>query len=132
MGHARSLDDNPLHLGLGATAVVQPKFTGGMQWYQGYGQRHGNDGAEGRLVSMHTFTDSWDTWEMHPEGAEVVLCTAGELTLVQAVDGEERRTTLKPGEYLVNEPGVWHTADVDAETTAVFITSGAGTQHRPR
>lgn len=103
-----------------------------MQWYEGYGQRHGDDGAEGRLVSMHTFTASWDAWEMHPEGAEVVLCTAGELTLVQEFEGEERRTTLKPGEYVVNAPGVWHTADVDSEASAVFITSGIGTQHRPR
>ncbi len=132
MGDPRSLNDNPVHLGLGATAVVQPEFVGGMQWYEGYGQRHGGDGAEGRLVSMHTFAASWDVWEMHPEGTEVVLCTAGEFTIVQAVDGDERRTTLRPGEYVVNAAGVWHTADADAEATAVFITAGIGTQHRPR
>ncbi len=132
VSHGRRLHDNPLHLGVGATAIVQPEFGGGMQWYEAYGQRHGSDGAEGRLVSMYTFTTSWDTWEMHPEGSEVVLCTAGELTIVQEIDGEERRTTLRPGEYIVNDPGVWHTADADAETTAVFITAGIGTQHRPR
>lgn len=41
---SRRLDDNPVHLGLGATAVVQPTFTGGMEWYQGYGLRYGDDG----------------------------------------------------------------------------------------
>lgn len=111
--------------------MVQPPFTG-MDWYEGYGHRHGADGKEGRLVSMHTFSSSWDTWEMHPEGAEVVLCTAGELTIVQEIDGQERRTTLSPGEYVINEPGVWHTADADGDVTAVFITAGIGTQHRPR
>lgn len=81
---------------------------------------------------MHTFSAPWDTWEMHPEGAEVVLCTAGTLTIVQEIDGAERRTTLQPGEYVINEPGVWHTADAEGSATAVFITAGVGTQHRPR
>ena len=74
---------NPIHLGLGATADIEPEMTSDLSWYEGYGQRHGDDGAEGRLVSMYTFTESWDVWEMHPRGAEVVLCTAGEITLIQ-------------------------------------------------
>ena len=123
----------PVHLGLGARAVVQPAFTGGMDWYEGYGARHGGDGAEGRLVAMHTFTESWDSWEMHPAGAEVVVCTAGAITLHQeAADGTVTQVTLQPGEYAINEPGVWHTADVADHATALFITAGLGTQHRPR
>ena len=31
--------------------MPQPRFTGGIDWYEGYGQRHAEDGAEGRLVS---------------------------------------------------------------------------------
>lgn len=111
--------------------MSEPAFTG-MDWYAGYGARHADDGKEGRLVSMHTFETSWDSWEMHPEGGEVVLCTAGTITLVQEVDGREVRTTLQPGEYAINDPGVWHTADVEGSATAVFITAGMGTQHRPR
>jgi quercetin dioxygenase-like cupin family protein len=61
-----------------------------------------------------------------------VLCTAGALTLVQEIDGKAVRTLLKPGEYAINAPGVWHTADADGEATAVFITAGLGTQHRKR
>ena len=75
-----TLSKHPIHLGLGATAIVQPQFTGGMEWYEGYGARHATDGVEGRLVSMHTFSESWDSWEMHPSGDEVVLCPAGEIT----------------------------------------------------
>ena len=123
----------PIHLGLGARAVVQPEFTGGMDWYEGYGARHGGDGAEGRLVAMHTFTESWESWEMHPVGAEVVVCTAGAITLHQeAADGTVTQVTLQPGEYAINDPGVWHTADVAEHATALFITAGLGTQHRPR
>lgn len=126
------LSECPIHLGLGATAIVQPPFTG-MDWYAGYGTRNGGDGAEGRLVSMHTFTESWDSWEMHPAGSEVVLCTAGAMTLVQEdPQGRVTRTTITAGEYAINRPGVWHTADIEGEATAVFITSGFGTEHRPR
>ena len=128
-----SLENNPIHLGLEATAEVQPPMTGSMEWYTEYGVRHGHDGAEGRLVSMYRFTESWDSWEMHPKGAEVVLCTAGEITLIQEMtDGILQRTTLSAGEYAINAPGVWHTADVEGSATAVFITAGEGTEHRER
>ncbi len=127
------LASNPIHLGLNATAVVEPEFTGGMDWYMGYGERHGKDGVEGRLVSMHTFNESWDTWEVHPDGHEVVLCVAGRITLHQELlDGTTQQVTLTDGEYAVNDPGVWHTADVDGPVTALFITAGQGTQQRPR
>lgn len=124
---------HPIHLGRGATAAIEPAFTGNLDWYQGYTARHAADGTEGRLVSMYTFTESWDAWEMHPNGSEVVLCTAGALTLHQeAADGTRRSVRLQAGEYAVNEPGTWHTADVAGPATAVFITAGWGTQHRPR
>ncbi len=125
------LDEHWIHLGLGATAEPQPPFDG-MEWYADYSARHAADGNEGRLVSQYRFTEDWPMWEMHPEGAEVVVCTAGSLTLIQEVDGEEVRSTLTPGEYVINAPGVWHTADIDESGEALFITAGAGTQHRPR
>ncbi len=124
----------PIHLGLGATAEVEPAFTGEMEWYGGYGARHASDGAEGRLVTMHSFTESWDVWEMHPVGAEVVLCVSGSITLVQEIDGSEAATTITAGEYAINPPGTWHTADVapGENPTVLFITAGEGTEHRPR
>ena len=125
------LSRNFVHLGLGAKATREPEFTG-VEWYQAYGERHAADGDEGRLVALHTFEKSWDSWEMHPKGHEVVLCTAGEITLLQEIGGKTVRTTLKPGEYAINEPGVWHTADIERPATALFITAGAGTEHRPR
>jgi quercetin dioxygenase-like cupin family protein len=126
------LQDTPLHLGLGATVVVQEPHDGSMQWYERYGQRHESDGAEGRLVSMYTFTEPWDTWEMHPNGEELVLCLSGSLTLHQESDGDINTATLSAGEGIINEPGVWHTADPDQPATALFITAGLGTEIRPR
>lgn len=132
MAEARNLSEHFIHLGLGATAVPQPAFDG-MGWYEGYGARHGADGAEGRLVSQYDFTESWDSWEMHPAGAEVVICTAGAMVLTQEFpDGRREQVTLGAGDYAINPPGVWHTADISAPTRAVFITAGEGTQHRPR
>jgi quercetin dioxygenase-like cupin family protein len=127
------LSKYPLHLGLGATAVPQPEFTGDMGWYMDYGARNGGDGAEGRLVSMHHFTQSWDSWEMHPMGDEVVVCTSGSMTLIQEFpDGRVERTTIGAGEYAINPPGVWHTVDIEGDATALFITAGMGTEGRGR
>ena len=124
---------HPIHLGLGATAEVEPLFTGDMDWYTEYISRHSEDGAEGRLLSMHQFNASWDMWEMHPHGSEVVLCTSGAMILYQEdPDGRHSSITLGPGQYAVNPPGTWHTADVQHEATALFITPGLGTTHRPR
>ena len=132
MAEARKLSEHPVHLGLGATAVAQPPFTG-MDWYEDYGLRNAADGAEGRLVSLHSFGESWDSWEMHPKGSEVVVCTSGEIVLTQEhPDGRVEQVTLCPGEYAINDPGVWHTADVAQSATALFITAGEGTEHRPR
>ena len=132
MAEARCLADSFIHLGPGATAVPQPAFDG-LEWYESYGQRHGADGAEGRLVSQHAFTESWPSWEMHPRGSEVVVCTEGEMILTQEFpDGRIESTTLAAGDYAINPPGVWHIADVDERATAIFITAGEGTEHRPR
>lgn len=127
-----SLFENPLHLGLGATAIPQPPFTG-MDWYEAYGARNASDGAEGRLVTMYRFSENWDSWEMHPLGDEVVLCVSGRMTLHQEqTDGSTSSTSIGAGEYAINPPGCWHTADIEGEATALFITAGLGTEHRPR
>ena len=127
-----SLERFPLHLGLGARAVPQPEFTG-MEWYADYAERNAADGSEGRLVSLYSFSESWTSWERHPAGDEVVICTAGSMVLVQELaDGSLAKTPLAAGEYAINPAGIWHTADVTGSATAIFITAGEGTEHRPR
>ena len=45
------LTEHPAHIGLGAAISVEPAMTGSLDWYEGYTERNGKDGAEGRLVS---------------------------------------------------------------------------------
>jgi mannose-6-phosphate isomerase-like protein (cupin superfamily) len=132
---ARNLEQHPIHLGRGASAEAQPAFPRderAMDWYMDYGARYAADGTEGRLVSLFRFTEDWSGWEMHPAGAEVVVCITGAMELIQEIDGAEVRTALAPGEYAINPPGVWHTANVAGEASGLFITAGIGTEHRPR
>jgi quercetin dioxygenase-like cupin family protein len=134
MSEARSfrLAEQPVHLGRGAVAVPQERFTGDAAWYERYVARTSGDGIEGRLVSMFTFSEPWDSWEVHPDGEELVVCVDGALTLYQEIDGEVRKVNLAAGEAVVNPSGAWHTADISGSATALFITAGAGTENRPR
>jgi uncharacterized cupin superfamily protein len=132
MSDKHLLQTNPIHLGLGAASIPQPPFDG-MEWYADYAMRNASDGKEGRLVSMHSFSEDWDSWEMHPHGSEVVICTEGSMVLTQeSSDGRQSQVTLTAGEYAINPPGVWHIADVAEHASAIFITAGEGTQMRPR
>jgi quercetin dioxygenase-like cupin family protein len=127
----KSLFDFPIHLGGGATAVPQPRFDG-PAWYEAYDVRHGQE-ADGRIVSLFRFEEPWTSWEMHPAGDEVVCVVQGHMTLHQELpDGSKQSHELGAGEYAINSPGTWHTADADGPVVALFITAGKGTTHRPR
>ena len=132
MTKGKSLYDFPIHLGMGAKAVAEPQFTG-VDWYEGYDQRHHDDLDEGRIVSLFRFEGSWSSWEVHPAGDEVVCCLQGHMVLHQEFpDGSTRSHELGPGEYAINPRGAWHTADAEEPVVALFITAGKGTTHKPR
>ena len=132
MTRGKSLYDFPIHLGLGARAISEPRFTG-MEWYEAYGERHCDDLDEGRLVSLFRFDGNWSSWEMHPAGDEVVCCLEGHMTLHQELaEGSSHSCELGPGDYAINPRGTWHTADAVEPVVALFITVGKGTTNRPR
>ncbi len=127
-----TLETHPVHLDGGTGIVRLERFDGTPEWYERYGADHLAASDDGRLVTMHSFDRSWDTWEMHPRGAELVVCVQGAIVLHQEIDGEVTTVELATGEAVVNPPGAWHTADVTGPCTALFVTAGAGTQIRPR
>ena len=85
------------------------------------------------LVTLLRFSESWASWEKHPNGDELVCLVSGHVTLIQERGGDHVRTELaQPGDFAVNPRDAWHTADVHAESLVLFITAGEGTQGRPR
>jgi mannose-6-phosphate isomerase-like protein (cupin superfamily) len=126
------LADTPVHLGLGGVVIPLAPFTGDPDWYVQYAERTASDGVEGRLVTVHTFTEPWNSWEVHPSGDELVVCLEGSIELHQEKDGATRSVTIEKGEAIINPPGWWHTADVKGSATVLFITAGLGTENRAR
>lgn len=87
---------------------------------------------EGRLMTAFSFAEPWSQWERHPAGEELVLLLSGAASVVFEESGAERVVHLsEPGAFVLVPPNVWHTARTAVPTTMLFLTPGAGTQHRP-
>ena len=92
------------------------------QHYSGFGQHV--------LVSMHSFTQDWSTWEIHPHGDELVCLVQGAAEFVLKTEqGEDCVALSKPGSYVVVPANTWHTAKVDESATCLFFTPGEGTEN---
>lgn len=115
-------------LGPGGSAVpvgVTPTI------YQDLDRRFGGF-ADHCLVSCHSFSADWSSWEMHPAGDEVVCLLSGRAKMVLEIAGKEEIVELrKPGSYVIVPRGTWHTGRAAQAVTMLFITPGAGTEHRP-
>lgn len=84
------------------------------------------------LVSSFVFDTDWSTWELHPEGDEIVCLLAGEVTLILDRNGIEEATHLRdPGAFVIVPKGTWHTARTRVPTKMLFVTPGEGTQNKP-
>lgn len=87
---------------------------------------------QGRLMSAYTFSEPWAGWERHLAGEELVLLLSGAATLVLQEPQGEREVLLETvGAFVLVPKGVWHTARTSVATTLLFLTPGAGTEHRP-
>jgi hypothetical protein len=95
---AFDLSTTHVHLGLGSRAIPIRDFQWTPDFLAKYAADHAADGDEGRLVMVGTGDSSWTTWESHPAGEELVVVLAGRMTLIQEIDGVERRVDLRAGE----------------------------------
>ena len=87
---------------------------------------------QGRLMSAFTFSEPWAMWERHPAGEELVMLLSGSAILVLQENGREQRIQLSsPGSHVLVPQNVWHTARTTVPTMMLFLTPGAGTEHRP-
>lgn len=91
----------------------------------------GNQSLLSTLVTVSTGDADWTTWEMHPQGAEILVLLEGRLTIVLDDGTGEQRHPMAPGATLVVPAGTWHRALIAEPTRMLFVTYGAGTTHRP-
>ena len=85
-----------------------------------------------RLMMRFDFSGDWPTWEIHPDGDEVVVQLTGEMTLILDLPDGPSSQLLRAGEAAVIPKGIWHTADVPSPCSALFVTHGRGTENKPR
>lgn len=131
MTEAFDLSDVFVHLGLGSTATPLPDFTWSPEYLARYQERFADDATGGRLVCVIPQDETWDSWERHPAGDEVVVLLSGRVDLVQEIDGAEHVVELQAGQAVINPAGVWHTARVHEPGVGLFITPGRGTEAKP-
>jgi mannose-6-phosphate isomerase-like protein (cupin superfamily) len=98
--------------------------------FLGYAPRP-HDLRDGRLVIVTHEKEDWPFWEMHPAGDEVVTLLSGEVDLMLQEGSQEIILSLKRRVTVIVPQGVWHRAIVREPGDMLFITRGAGTQHRP-
>lgn len=80
------------------------------------------------LVSSFTFSENWATWEMHPDGDELVYLMSGEVTLILRLPQGDKRVALIPNRAHVIPKAIWHTAHTNAPCQMLFVTCGRDTQ----
>lgn len=85
----------------------------------------------GWLVSEFSFTEDWQSWEMHPHGDEIVYLLSGALDVLLEREGKVETIALEGSGAVVVPRGVWHTARVRLPSRMLHLTRGEGTEHRP-
>jgi mannose-6-phosphate isomerase-like protein (cupin superfamily) len=90
------------------------------------------DGFKGRLlVATFDFEKDWPTWEVHPQGDEIVVLLSGAADMVLEENGSHRVVALsKSGQCVIVPKGTWHTARIVVPTSMLFITPGEGTENK--
>jgi mannose-6-phosphate isomerase-like protein (cupin superfamily) len=86
---------------------------------------------DGRLMGTTPQKKDWPHWERHPAGDEILTLMSGEMVMVLETLRGTRRVPLKAGQTFVVPKGLWHRAEVRKKGVLMFITPGAGTEHRP-
>lgn len=84
------------------------------------------------LVSCLDYSGDWGSWEVHPNGDEVVILLSGEARFVLDLgEGRHPETLLsKSGDFVFVPQNTWHTARISTPSRLLFITAGEGTRGR--
>ena len=116
------------YLALDGAGAVTPMEGGEAFWRN----VEGSAAAGGTLVTVNGGEGDWPHWEMHPAGEEVLVVLEGTARILfEHPDGRTQTLEMTPGVTLTVPRGVWHRALGQRRLKTLFITYGAGTQHRP-
>jgi mannose-6-phosphate isomerase-like protein (cupin superfamily) len=80
------------------------------------------DAATSRLVSCFAYERTWNRWERHPSGDELVLVLSGAVDFVLDDGTNEQTVQLTAGLATIVPTGTWHRAIVHEPSTLLFIT----------
>ena len=124
----RALDLESTYLGLAEGPDVRVVPVGPDFWPT----IHENEDVVPRMVAVFAFDASWNSWEMHPLGEEVVVLLDGAVDMHFEVAEGTKTLALEGGETVIVPRGVWHTLDVREAGRSLHITWGERTEHRSR
>lgn len=131
MSKQDSFDLQSTYLRLRNDASIEPLTVDDTFWERLTGGALGDFHHE-YLVASFVFDADWPTWEIHPNGDEVVCLLSGSVRLLLERDGKVDEIHLtEPGTFVLVPAGTWHTAKVETKSRMLFITAGEGTQVRP-
>lgn len=85
----------------------------------------------GWLFASFRVEEDTTTWEMHPEGDEILFLLSGAIDIVFETKDGEQVTQLTAGKACVVPKGVWHKHVVVSPGDELALTYGRGTQHKP-
>jgi mannose-6-phosphate isomerase-like protein (cupin superfamily) len=122
-----TFDLEKTYLGLDGAGRVTPLPVGPDFW----ATIASNPGAGGTLVTVGTGEGDWPHWEMHPRGDEVLVLLEGSVRMVFERAGGDETIDMAPGSTLIVPQGTWHRAVAQRGLRMLFLTYGAGTQHKP-
>lgn len=70
------------------------------------------------------------SWEMHPDGDELLCVVSGAIAVVLEQDGAETIAEVSTGRAFVVPRGIWHRVLVRRPGKLMFCTPGPRTEHR--
>ena len=126
MSEGFALDSTYIHLRTDESAIA---MEGGAKFWAGIAERRDLD--HGRLMGITSQSADWNHWERHPAGDEILVLLSGEMELVFEKGDKEERASLEAGQTFIVPKGAWHRGIVKKPGQLMFITPGAGTEHRP-
>ena len=119
------LDEVYIHLDYPGATTME----GGEQFWKTIRER--TELGRGYLMMVGTMDKTWDSWEMHPAGEEIVYLLSGSVDFVLDLPGGNQTVELRGRAGCTVPRGTWHRAIVHEPGDMLFVTPGAGTKHRP-